>query len=250
VRKYRQNIFRLRDILSGKAVRVIEDMEKEMKGNAAVEHFEEAASLRNQIQALKSILTKRYDPTVYVQSDTMIEEIFENERIELRNALLTYYPELKELHRIECFDISNTMGTNATASMVVMIDGRIEKNEYRKFRIRRENTPNDFAMMAEALTRRFHHPEWAQPDLLVIDGGKGQVSSAKHALSAVSSSNLPVIGLAKREEEIIVPFGSEWKVIRLPFSSGGLKMLLRLRDEAHRFAITYHKLLRKKDFIS
>ncbi len=246
VKEYRSHMFRLRDILSGKAVSVITDMEKEMESLASQERFEEAASIRNQLQALRSILTKRYDPTVYVQSDTMLDEIFQQERGELRTVLQKYYPQLKELERIECFDISNIQGTNATASMVVMTGGRIDKNEYRKFKIRSLKTPNDFAMMSEALSRRFKHPEWEYPDLLVIDGGKGQVGIAQKTLEKLGFVAIPIIGLAKREEEIVVPVNDDWKIIRLPFSSGGLKMLQRLRDEAHRFAITYHKLLRSK----
>lgn len=246
-KKYRQHMFRLRDILSGKAFSVIKDLEKEMQAASEQESYEDAALLRNQLLALKSVVTKRYDPTLYVQSDTLLDDIFENERKELHSVLKTYYSELNELNRIECFDISNTMGTNATASMVVMTNGRIDKDEYRKFRIKTKNTPNDFAMMTEALTRRFAHDEWEFPDLLVVDGGKGQVSAALKVLSDGNKlSTIPLIGLAKRDEEIIVPLGSEWKIIRLPYSSGGLKCLQRLRDEAHRFAITYHKKLRSK----
>lgn len=255
VKQYRKNLFHLRDILSGKAVSVIQDMEKEMHKQAEKEQFEEAASIRNQINALRSLLSKRYDPTVYIQSDTMLEELFEKEQQELVNVLKQYYPNMHSVSRIECYDISNTMGTHATASMVVMVNGRIDKKEYRKFRIKTQKTPNDFAMMSEVISRRFNHPEWEYPDLLVIDGGKGQVNAVKTALENLTITNvdanelLPIIGLAKREEEIIVPTKNGWKVIRLPFSHNGLKLLQRLRDEAHRFAITYHKLLRKKAFV-
>ncbi len=255
VKQYRKNLFHLRDILSGKAVSVIQDMEKEMYKQAEKEQFEEAASIRNQINALRSLLSKRYDPTVYIQSDTMLEELFEKEQQELVNVLKQYYPNMHSVSRIECYDISNTMGTHATASMVVMVNGRIDKKEYRKFRIKTQKTPNDFAMMSEVISRRFNHPEWEYPDLLVIDGGKGQVNAVKTALENLTITNvdanelLPIIGLAKREEEIIVPTKNGWKVIRLPFSHNGLKLLQRLRDEAHRFAITYHKLLRKKAFV-
>ncbi|MCX8009031.1 MAG: GIY-YIG nuclease family protein [Patescibacteria group bacterium] len=242
---YRKNIFRLRDILSGKSTYVIQDMEKEMDELSRAERFEEAALVRNQLQALKSILIKRYDPLIYVQGDTMIEKIFEKEQEDLLRVLRPYYPTLTSLQRIECFDVSNTLGTNASASMVVMINGKIDNREYRRFKIKTEHAPNDTAMMKEALERRFRHPEWEFPDLLIVDGGKGQVSAAKE----VVPSDIPIIGLAKREEEIIVPHQGTWNVIRLPFSNEGLKMLQRLRDEAHRFAISYHKLLRSKQFL-
>lgn len=255
VKQYRKHIFHLRDILSGKAVSVIRDMEKEMNNKAEKEQFEEAASLRNQINALRSLLSKRYDPSVYIQSDTMLEELFEKEQQDLVDILKSYYPNMHSVSRIECYDISNTMGTHATASMVVMTNGRIDKKQYRKFKIKTLKTPNDFAMMSEVITRRFNHPEWEYPDLVIIDGGKGQVNAAKTAIENLNIANfdavelLPMIGLAKREEEIIVPTKNGWKVIRLPFSHNGLKLLQRLRDEAHRFAITYHKVLRKKAFV-
>jgi excinuclease ABC subunit C len=248
---YRKQIFRLRDILSGKAVGVIHDLEKDMNQAADNEHYEEAASLRNQIEALRMMLSKTYDPHMYTQSDTLVDELFQKEQIELLSILQPYFPHLTKLERIECYDISNIQGTNATASMVVMTQGRIDKNEYKKFKIKRENTPNDFAMMAEVLHRRLDHTEWQFPDVFVIDGGKGQVSAVleviqTHETTKQHTERIAVIGLAKREEEIIIRTASGWKTIRLPYSSGGLKLLQRLRDEAHRFAVRYHTFLRQK----
>lgn len=243
---YRQHLFRIRDILSGKAVSVIADMEKEMDLYSQNEQYEEAQKMHQQIETLRSLLRKKYDPSVYVQWETKRTELFDAERNELISALEPYYPSLKTLHRIECYDISNTQGTNAVSSMVVATDGQIDKNEYRKFRMRTKQAPNDFAMMSETLTRRFGHPEWEFPDLIVIDGGKGQVGAAKEALLN-NTISIPIIGLAKRQEEIVIPIAlNQWKIIRLPFSSGALKLLERIRDEAHRFAITYHKQLRSK----
>lgn len=247
-KEYRKNIFRLRDIMSGKAVQIIHEMEIDMRLLSSEEKFEEAASMRNQIEALRSLLSKRYDPNVYIQSDTLLRELVDKEKSELISVLKRYYPQLKDVNRIECYDISNTMGTYATASMVVMTNGDIDTNEYRKFRMRTKEAPNDFAMMNEVIKRRFNHPEWEYPSLIVIDGGKGQVGAALEGLRSFDTTeiqSIPVIGLAKKLEEIIVPMGEDWKTIRLPFSSSALKLLQRLRDEAHRFAITYHKLLRK-----
>lgn len=156
--------------------------------------------------------------------------------------------------RIECFDISNIQGTNSVASMVVFENGKPNKSQYRKFKIKIDGEPNDFAMMKEALTRRFHlsHREpgeeetqqkWPLPNLLVVDGGKGQLGMAVEVLKNYSL-NIPVIGLAKREEEIFWPGKSD--PILLPKSDYALQLLQRLRDEAHRFAITFHKKLRSK----
>ena len=149
-------------------------------------------------------------------------------------------------HRIETYDISNIQGQLATASMVVFIDGNASPKHYRKFRMTIEGQPNDFAMIRETLERRFavRNKDWPQPDLIVIDGGKGQLSSAKKVLDALGIT-VPVISLAKREEEIFTPGKSE--SIRLPYDSDALYLMQRMRDEAHRFTITYHRLLRSKE---
>lgn len=237
---YRKNIFRLKAILSGKSSRVIRELEKNMKDAAQKQNFEEAARLRNYLQNLYGMLSKKYDPTLYISSDSAVEDIYANELSALGGVLHINPP-----RRIECFDISNTGGTYATGSMVVLLDGKKDTSQYRRFRITYGNTPNDFAMMKELVARRVGHKEWGQPDLIVIDGGKGQLQAVRGL-----TGDIPVIGLAKRFEEIIVPIGSGWKVIRLNLTSPALHVLKRIRDEAHRFAVTYHRLLRKKSFVT
>jgi excinuclease ABC subunit C len=154
--------------------------------------------------------------------------------------------------RLECFDISNTQGTNAVASMVVFEKALPKKSEYRKFKMKISGQPNDFEMIREALTRRFRpnedseQPRWKYPDLLVIDGGKGQLGVAVEVLQ-MYGLDIPVIGLAKREEEIFRPGISE--PLLLPKTNYALQLLQRLRDEAHRFGITFHKSLRSKGAI-
>lgn len=240
IHRYRTNIFRLKDILSGKSNTVLKDLDKEMKMAARRREFEEAAVLRNHIENLYGMLAKKYDPMLYVSSDSAAEDIYTNELSALGDAL-----GIKPPGRIECFDISNTGGAYATGSMVVLTGGRKDTDEYKRFRIRRENTPNDFAMMKEVVTRRLAHTEWKKPDLIVIDGGKGQIGAVKDLIR-----DIPVIGLAKRFEEIIIPRQDDtWKVLRLDLSSPALHVLERVRDEAHRFAISYHRLLRKKAFV-
>ncbi|MBL8031868.1 MAG: excinuclease ABC subunit C, partial [Candidatus Doudnabacteria bacterium] len=179
--------------------------------------------------------------------------------------------------RIECYDMSNTQGTNPVGSMVVFIDGKPAKSEYRKFKIRSKDTPDDFAMMRETISRRLgrlenyesgimnHGQPWPTPDLIVIDGGKGQLSAALEAQEEVMrlqvtgesknlNSNLkpttshlptiPMVGLAKRIEEIFLPHNPE--PIVLSHDHPSLQLLQRLRDEAHRFGITFHRSLRSK----
>ena len=157
--------------------------------------------------------------------------------------------------RIECYDISNFQGTETVGSMVVFEDGRPRTGEYRRFRIRTVQGPNDFASHQEVLRRRFHRARlgeegsaeelrWRLPDLVIIDGGKGQVSAAKEVLDALGLHDLPLAGLAKEREELFLPGRSD--PILLPATSPALYLVQRLRDEAHRFAITYHRDLRTK----
>jgi excinuclease ABC subunit C len=236
-RVYRRNIFRLKNILSGKSNSVLCDLEKDMKTAARKNRFEEAATVRNHIQNLYTMLSKKYDPVLYMSSDSAVADIYANELSHLGRML-----GIPILHRIECIDISNTGGAYATGSLVVLTDGAKDTSQYRRFRIRRKQAPNDVAMIAEVVTRRFSHPEWPKPDLLVIDGGKAQVRAAQNA-------PVPVIGLAKRFEEIIIPQGKKWKILQLNLTSPALHVLERIRDEAHRFAHSYHRFLRKKAFI-
>lgn len=151
--------------------------------------------------------------------------------------------------RIECYDISHVSGTNTVASMVVFTDGRPDKQEYRRFKIRTvaEGKPDDFQSMFEVMTRRFSKREekgWPDPDLIVIDGGKGQLGSAVKALKQLGITQQPIISLAKKFEEIYVP-GQPRPVI-LERDSIALFLLQQIRNEAHRFAITYHRRLRGK----
>jgi len=149
--------------------------------------------------------------------------------------------------RIECFDISNIQGSDTVASVVVFVDAKARKSEYRKFKIRTVSGPDDFASMKEVVERRYSRLVEGQgvlPDLIVIDGGRGQLSSALDVLQTLSLSTLPIIGLAKRLEEVFVPNESE--PLTIPRTSSGLRLLQQIRDEAHRFAVEYHRKLRSK----
>jgi excinuclease ABC subunit C len=171
---------------------------------------------------------------------------------ELATALGLVAPPL----RIECYDISTFQGSQTVGSMVVFEEGRPRTGEYRRFRIRSvAGHPDDFASHQEVLRRRFHRVRageegsaeerrWAMPDLVIIDGGKGQVSAAEEVLDELGLSDLPLAGLAKEREELFLPGRSD--PILLPATSPALYLVQRLRDEAHRFAITYHRDLRSR----
>jgi len=148
--------------------------------------------------------------------------------------------------KIECFDISNLQGTDSVASMVVFVDGKPKKSLYRKFIIKEVEGPDDFASMQEVIRRRYtraiENKEF--PDLIMVDGGKGQLSSAVEILNDLGLTHIPIIGLAKRLEEVFFPHNSDPESI--PKTSSGLKLLQQVRDEAHRFAITFHRTRRSK----
>lgn len=155
-------------------------------------------------------------------------------------------------NRIECYDISHIQGTNTVASMVVFQNGLPKKTAYRKFKIRMtEGKPDDFLSMKEVLSRRLSRlgePKWEKPDLIIIDGGKGQLSSVMQIVSdmgvKVGKGGIDFVSLAKQEEEVFLP--NQSKSILLPRESNALYLIQRIRDEAHRFAITYHRDLRSK----
>jgi excinuclease ABC subunit C len=214
-------------------------------------------SRATQNQPLQLLKTSKQNAQEYLKR-TLDQKASEFDRI---NSGLTQLKEILKLpalpKRIECYDISNIQGTNAVGSMVVFIDGKPAKSQYRKFKIRSKDTPDDFTMMKEMLSRRLTRSKnqeagikdvWPVPDLIVIDGGRGQLSSV---VSIIHDSHfmlhVPIIGLAKRIEEIFLPNSSN--PIILPHDQPALQMLQRLRDEAHRFGITYHRALRSKQAV-
>ncbi|ETJ00920.1 MAG: UvrABC system protein C, partial [Veillonella dispar DORA_11] len=150
-------------------------------------------------------------------------------------------PRLPE--RMECFDISHTQGAETVASMVVFEGGKPAKKEYRRFKLKTtQGKPDDFKSMAEIMERRYgNETDWPMPDLIIIDGGKGQLNAALPLIRAVGVTDVPVISLAKRIEEVFVEGQSE--SIILSHHTPELQLLQQIRDEAHRFAITYQVYL-------
>lgn len=168
----------------------------------------------------------------------------------LQEALrLSRYP-----RRMECYDISHISGVDKVGSMVVFADGEPERDSYRRFKIRTVEGSNDFACLQEVLKRRLgklgteEEERFPRPDLIVIDGGKGQLSSVKEIFDGMGVEGIDLVSLAKREEEVFTLFSRE--SVRLDHSDYALQVLQRLRDEAHRFAITYHRTLRGKRALS
>ena len=233
------------------SMELIENWLSEKRGNRVGLHVPRAGRLRKlQILATKNaeILLTQREQNVGTGLPSPYNGV-EPALVELQELLGLKHP----LRRIEAYDISNLGDRFAVGSMVVLEDGKPASSEYRRFKIRSVKGQNDFAMMQEVITRRFRRALANDekfntlPDLMLIDGGKGQLSAAQAAMKIFASSQLPdipLIALAKRIEEIFLPSKSEPIVLRE--DNPTLHMIQRLRDEAHRFAVTYHRRLRQK----
>lgn len=241
---YKKTLRHIIGFLEGKSKSVVRDLEKERDVYAKNEQFEKAQTVQQQLNAIAKVTEPFVKPFEYVTNPHLRSDTREKEMQSLRELLSKHGMTISLPQRIECFDNSNIQGTNPVASMVVATNGEIDKSQYRKFKIRSVRGPNDFASMEEVFTRRLkHQTDWPLPQLFIVDGGKGQVSAAKKILTKYEIS-IPLIGLAKREETIIT---SDLEEIKIPKSSPALQLIMRLRDEAHRFAITFHKSVRNKN---
>ena len=257
--EYRANLRKLMQFLRGERQKLVDRMQHDMLAAAKKQQFERAAELRNQFYALKA-LSKQI-----VFSDTEFLDISKDRGLQGLADLLGMR---KVPQRIEGYDISHMQGTDNVASMVVFTNGIPDKAAYRKFKMRLPGN-NDFAHMNEALSRRLsvkNVKEWGLPDIFLIDGGKGQLAAAIEARDNAGIDR-PMIGLAKREEEIVVHIAKsgvvpsqiamqqhgcvvrqsdDFMLLLLPKSSDIVKLLQRVRDESHRFAVSYHSVLKGK----
>lgn len=257
---YRANLRKLMAYIEGKRVTIIRELEQEMKAAAKVQDFETAAKKRNQLTSLQRLSHQ------VIFSDKEFLDISKdyalNELVELLG--LADYPK-----RIEGYDISHMQGTDVVASMVVFTNGVSDKAEYRKFKTK-INHNNDFYNMNETLKRRLSEKNikaWGKPSLVLIDGGKGQLDAAITARDEQGCDKLPFIGLAKREEQIVIAKGrsnveinekvlhklggfmtesEDFILVNLPHRTNLVKLLQRVRDESHRFAVSYHSVLKAK----
>ena len=241
---YKQNILNVKKVLSGKGNLVQKNLEKKMKDYAKTEKFEKAQKIKEQLELLDLISKPYISSSMYLKDPNLVEDIRKKEIRDLREKILPYL-RIKSLRRIECFDVAHLAGTNPTASMVTFINGEPDKSFYRHFKIYIRNTRSDTDMMKSVIERRqLHWQDWGTPDLIIVDGGRGQISAAKSA-----SLTVPVIGLAKGRETLI--FKTEKGFERLPLPESPAKALVqRLRDEAHRFARKHHHNLVAKSFKS
>ena len=216
---------------------LIKEWSKIEKGKEIKMHFPKIHSRRYELLEM-GYLNLKEEVEKYLRQKKVVQEGLRNLKKTLR---LNSHP-----YRIECFDISNIQGKDAVAAMTVAIDGEVTPKEYRHFKITVKDTPDDFLMMREALTRRYSKLETDQlPNLILIDGGKGQLGVATEVLEKLGKIEYTdIISIAKREEEIFKSYESDPYLFEREDET--LKILQRLRDEAHRFGITHHRKLRSK----
>jgi excinuclease ABC subunit C len=237
--EYRGRVAAAADFLDGKSREWLATLRAEMAARATKQEFEKAAELRDVVLALEQTLarTRKFtrDLTQLRPSEAGLKE--------LQEALGLAAPPA----HLECFDISHISGTFVVASLVHFTDGRPDRDQYRRFSIKSFIGNDDFKAMEEVVSRRYRRliaERKPFPDLVVIDGGRGQVAAALKAFVGLDCMPPPMIGLAKKQETIIFP--DERKPLNLPLGNPGLNLLQRLRDEAHRFANTYNADLRSR----
>jgi len=237
--EYKEQINALIEVMNGKTSHIIADLKDGMQIHAEAGRYEKAAISRDIIENIKSLFTKQRNfRTKAISQDSGEESIIDlQQRLNLSKCPIT----------IECFDNSNFQGTNAVASMVQFKNGKPNSKSYRHFKIKTVEGIDDFASMKEIVFRRYKRlldEKLPLPDLVLIDGGKGQLSAACESMSELGLEDINIYGLAKRYEILFTP--SQKEGIILPLDSPGLRTLQHIRDEAHRFAITFHRKLRNK----
>ncbi len=239
---YHERVAEAAAFLRGERPEILQELKDQMADAADRRDFERAAALRDTFFLVREAVRKRVNATrgTGEQADRAREGV-----AELQGALgLAAAPRV-----IECFDISNISGTHAVGSMVTAVDGVPHRNRYRRFRIRTVAGIDDPGMMGEVVTRRYSRlqAEGADlPGLVLVDGGITQLRAARAALDALGLAELPAAGLAKRFEELVTDPGGQPQNLRLPEGSAALHLVQRIRDEAHRFALTYHRALRRR----
>lgn len=237
---YKKNLRKLRLYLEGGRHKLLKDLEKQMHAAAKAENFEEAAELRKQLFGLRELQKK------IVFSDKEFLDISSDQALtDLQKGLSLKEPP----RRIEGYDISHQSGTNVVGSMVVFVNGASDRSEYRKFKLRHQKN-DDTANLREVIERRLKHPEWNFPNLVILDGGINQVNAVRDLLA---EHKIPVIGRDKSGDHsrnaavrIIIPEKEGFRTVLLAPNSHVAKLIARIDDEAHRFAITYHTLLKRK----
>jgi excinuclease ABC subunit C len=270
-KEYKNNIKEIIKIFEGKVEIVLKDLRKELSQLSKEQKYEEALHLKNRIERFERLISERGFNDNYELKITNYELISEA----LKKILNKYFPDLVELHRIECYDVSNLNFKEITAAMTVAVEGQVDKSQYRKFGIKNSELriknndktnfqiqnsnfqkslrttyyvqrtgPVDWELMKSVFLRRFKHLEWEFPNLLVVDGGKPQVRMAVQCMLDLNLQ-IPVVGIAKNPDRLVIGT-QDLPTIRPELNNSGFNLIRLLRDEAHRFGRKYHLFLREK----
>ena len=237
--RYQEHIKNIRAVLQGRKKTLLGELKRAMRNVAKKEEFERAAELQKQIEGIENIFLHRafLDPA-------LAKKRRDHDWRKIERTIQTLFGTLRRIRRAEGYDVSNISGVEATGSMIVFVDGAPSKNNYRKFKIKTVHQISDVDMHREVIMRRFNHPEWGIPDLLLIDGGKPQLNAALQALQMRKVKGVLLAGLAKREEELFLPARRD--PIRLDsLPPHTMHFFKHVRDESHRFAKKYHHKLRE-----
>jgi len=252
--EYKNNIKNLKLFLRGKKKSVLTALKRNLKLASKTNQFEKAILIRDQLNIIEALSNSPQKPELNLPN---LEQDERDNKLKSLLKILRFYlslPKNYPLNRIEAYDVSNLLGQKATASMVVFESGEPQSSEYRMFRIKTLNSPNDPAMLKQALSRRVKHLKWPTPDLIVIDGGVTQLKAASSSVPW----NIPIVSIAKNPDRLILPIspipsGSDpvGKFIKIDLkpSQPATKLLQHLRDESHRFARNYHLKLRSKNLV-
>jgi len=240
---YRKNIRKIIKILNGGVVEILNENYRLLKNQIKLKNYEEAILTRDKIFRLERLINH---PTSEIKSNLDLFSKNETNQLDFLTELKKYFPSLNKIDRIEAYDISNLSQKNQTGSMVVLTKGRIDKKEYRKFKIKNTRVKSDFKRLEEILLRRFNN-DWHDPDLIIVDGGKPQVKVVLKILNIIHKE-IPVLGIAKNPDRLVI--GADvFLTIRFPQTNPSFNLIRLIRDESHRFAKKYHLYLRKRDFL-
>lgn len=248
-RQYLKTIKQLKTLLQGQIEKVQHYLQTQMADFAKREDFEQAAAFRERLVRLNYLIHQYQPLDSYIENPLLTTQTWDYEQKNLSEILNNYFTQLNLLKKIECYDISCIFGKLAVGSMVTFIDGQPAKNFYRRFRIKTKTAKSDFTMLKEIMERRLNHSEWPMPDLIVIDGGQPQLEVLKGVLTEMQL-DIPMIGIVKRSEELVIPVTGDFVRLKLPSHSPALHLIQRIRDEAHRFAHNYHEHLRLRYLFS
>jgi len=239
-KQYHHQILQVIRILEGKVKPVIKDLTLQMKHASEIQDFETALSLRTKIEHFNHFITTHSFTDRHFSYNNSAEKL-----AVLENTLRSTIHDLPSLHRIECYDASNSAMFDSVVSMTVMTNGLLDKGQYRRFKIKNPLAISDFDRLGEAITRRLKNKAWSRPDLIVIDGGIPQLRRLQPILD--QQQNPPLyLGLAKHPDRIIVPAPVVPNLLAASSEHLGLQLLQQLCDEAHRFANSYRQILEKK----